>query len=292
MDLPIILAFGVTLITASSNILLKKGFYHVNPLVGVYLSVLVSAIFLWIATFLIVPRSHFYNYKGMLIFIVIGGFSPTIVRTLTYYGIDKLGAGRAALMRAMTPFFAIVMAIIFFKESPKPGIFIGILFIALGIIFLAKKEENGSFSHKPIHFLYPLGAAILSGFAINMCKYGLNVMPQALFASTIVATSSLIILTFYIFFKHAKKRTIGLSCMKELKFIVIAAFLTSCGEILGLSALLYGKVRLVASIFAITPLMIVFLSRIFLKEQEMITKQVIFSTFLIIFGICFAIMNT
>ncbi len=291
MTIAIILAFAMTLITGSSNIILKKGFSKIKPFSAVYISVLISTIFLWIATFLFVPRSCFYNYKGILVFVVIGSFAPTIVRSLTYYGIHKLGAGRAAPLRALTPFFAVIMAIFFLKETPRPAIFLGILLIVFGVTFLAKKDEKDLFTWKVRHFIYPLGAAILAGLAANLRKYGLNLMPQPVFASAIAATSSAIILTCYIFFKDSLRKDFTFRYKRELKFIIIAAFLTSCGEIVDLSALFYGKVSLVVPIFATTPLIIVFLSRIFLKKQEMVTKRLILAAILILCGVGLAITN-
>ncbi|MFH1777235.1 MAG: EamA family transporter [Candidatus Omnitrophota bacterium] len=291
MSFAVILAFLMTLITASSNVILKKGFSKISPFAAVYISVIISTIFLWCATFLFVPRNYFCNYKGIMIFVLIGSFAPTIVRTLTYYGIHKLGAGRAAPLRAMTPFFATIIAIVFLKESPKPSIFVGIFLIILGIIVLSKKNEDNITQWRLNYFFYPLGAAILAGLAANLRKFGLNLMPQPVFASTIAATSSLIFLTGYIFFKYKKIEITQLRHSKAIKLIIIAAFLTSCGEIVDLSALLYGKVSLVVPIFATTPLIIIFLSRIFLKKQETITKYLILSTILIILGVYFTVIS-
>lgn len=285
-EFAVILALFMALITASSNILLKKGFYKIHPFVATYFSVIISTVFLWIATVLFVPRTFFYNYKGILIFTMIGLFAPTIVRTLTYYGIDRLGAARAAPLRAMTPFFAIIMAIFFLKESPSPIIFLGIFLIVSGITFLMNKKEKKMHNFKFVHFFYPLGAAILAGVAANMRKFGLNLMPQAIFASTIAATSSSIVLTVYLFFRYDRRQlVINIFHKNELRFIIIAALLTSCGEIVDLSSLLYGKVSLVVPIFATTPLMIVILSKIFLKKQEVVTKRIFLATIIIVCGV-------
>jgi len=293
-ELAIILAFVMTLITASSNIYLKKGFSKIKPFVGVYVSILISSFFLWILTFLFVPRENFYNYKGIVVFIIIGSFAPTIVRTLTYYGIDKLGAGRAAPVRAMTPFFAVLMAIFLLKESPSPFIFIGILFIACGIVLISR-DQDITFKYKRIHYLYPLGAAILAGLAANLRKFGLDTMPHPVFASAVAATSSFFFLTFYVFFKYDRYRK-NIQEMfgykKEFLFIIIAAFLTTFGEIIDLSALLFGKVSLVIPIFGITPFMIILLSNIFLKKHEKITKRIVFSALFIVLGIYITIAST
>lgn len=291
MNLAIMLAFLMALITASSNVVLKKGFHKIPPFIAVYFSVVISTVFLWVMTFIFVPRSSFSNYQGIIVFVVVGSFAPTAVRSLTYYGIHKLGASRAAPLRALTPFFAVIMAMIFLKESPRAGIFLGILLIVLGVTFLAKKDGKNPSRWKVIHFLYPLGAAVLAGLAANFRKYGLNLLPQPIFASAIAATSSLVILTFYAISRYTKEILIILNHTRELKLIVIAAFLTSIGEIVDLSALLYGKVSLVVPIFAATPLIIVFFSHIFLKEHEIVTGRIVLAACLIATGIYFTVTN-
>lgn len=291
MTIAILLAFTMTLITASSNVILKKGFKEVTPFFAVYISVVISTIFLWIATCLFVPKHFFSNYKGILIFIIIGSFAPTLVRTLTYLGIHKLGAGRAAPLRALTPFFATIIAIFFLKESPKSIIFVGIFLIILGIILVSKKEKRDFTPWRPVQFLYPLSAAFLAGIAASLRKYGLNLMPQPIFASAVAATSSLIILTFYVLRKYDLRNFFAVKYKQEFKLIIVASFLTSIGEIVDLSALLFGKVSLVVPIFAATPLTVALLSQIFLKEHEIVTRRLVLAAILIIGGIYIGIIS-
>ena len=293
MYIAIVLAFVMTLITASSNIFLKKGFLRISPFTVSYISVLISTVFLWFLVILFVPKHYFSNYIGILIFVLIGSFAPTFVRTFTYYGIHTLGAGRSAPLRAMTPFFAVIMAILFLKETPKPYIFGGILLIAWGI-FVSVDEKFSNRDYRRIHFLYPLSAALLAGVAANLRKFGLNIMPQPVFASAIAATSSFFFLTLYMLFnikKHRADLSKAFGYRKEFIYILIAALLTTAGEITDLSALLFGRVSLVIPIFATTPLMIIILSKIFLKEHEKITKRIFISALLTILGIYISIYS-
>ncbi|MDD5020185.1 MAG: EamA family transporter [Candidatus Omnitrophica bacterium] len=291
MGIAIALAFLMTLITASSNIVLKKGLHKIHPFTATYLSVAISTLFLWLITSAYAPRSSFSNTSGILIFVLIGTFAPTIVRTLTYYGIHTLGAGRSAPIRALTPFFATFMAIVFLKERPRIGIFLGISLIVAGVALLSRKNQNDTAAWKPKHLLYPLGAAVLAGCAANLRKFGLDIMPDPVFASTIAASSSLVIMSCYAFTKHRREIAEIKHHGHELRFIVIAAFLTTIGEIVDLSALMYGKVSLVVPIFAVTPLSILFLSHIFLKKHERVTKEIVLAALIIILGIAIAIRN-
>ena len=278
------LALLTTIVTASSNVLLKRAFSRISPFIAVYLSVVISTIFLWVATFLYVPRASFGNARVIFIFALIGIVTPALVRTLTYFGIHTLGAGRAAPLRAMTPFFAAPVAIFFLKEPFRPGLFLGIGLIVLGVALLSQGASRVSIKNKKF-YLYPLGAAFFSGLAAALRKYGLQLMPQPIFCSTIASTTSMIVLSAYFF-----KKDFGMMKMRSLdrraiRLIALAAFLTAIAEIACLSALLYGRVNLVVPILAATPLMIVLFSRFFLGEHETKAWRLILASLVVACGI-------
>ena len=291
MSIAIILAFVMTLITASSNVLLKRSFKESAPFFAVYVSVIISVIFLWVVVFLFVPLRSAVNYKGVLVFIVIGSFAPTLVRSLTYMGIHKLGAGRAAPLRALTPFFATVFAICFLKERPGIGIFLGIALIVAGITLISRREDQDPHQWRPIHFLYPLGAAFLAGIAANLRKFGLDLMPEPVLASAVAATSALVFLTGYVVLKYDLKTFWGALSKDSFKLVIFASLLTAVGEIVDLSALMFGKVSLVIPIFAATPLAVVLLSGIFLKKHEVVSVKLCISIGLILLGIYISIAS-
>ncbi len=291
MSIAIMLAFLMTLVTASSNVLLKKSFKESAPFFAVYISVIISVVFLWAATFLLVDLRTAANFKGVMVFVVIGSFAPTIVRSLTYVGIHKLGAGRAAPLRALTPFFAVIISMFFLKETPRPVIFLGLLLILAGIVLLSQKDARDKNPWVPAHFLYPLGAAVLAGLAANLRKYGLDFMPQPILASAVAATSSLIFLSVYVLFKYNIKEFFGSLSKDSFRLIIGASLLTAVGEIIDLSALMFGKVSLVIPIFAATPLAVVLLSGIFLRKHEVVSRRLWGAVALILLGIYFRISS-
>lgn len=291
MFLAIILALITTVITGSSNILLKKGFHRIHPFIAVYLSTALSTLFLWSAILISASKIFFGNITGISIFIIVGTFTPTLVRTLTYHGIHKLGVSKAALLRALTPFFAVLIAIFFLRESPSPTIFIGIIFIVSGVTLLTKKEMVDFAEWKPMHYIFSISAALLAGVAVNLRKFGLAIMPHPIFALAIATTTSFIILTCYIFVRPTTNMVVSLNNRHELKFIFFAAVLTSVGEIVDLFALFYGKVSLVVPIFAITPVMIILLNYIFLKKFEIVTHKLVLATILIVSGVYLTIKS-
>jgi len=293
MQTAVLLALLMALITSSSNILLKKGFARLSPFLVSFFSVLLSTIFLWLITFCTGGNAYFSCRAGIIVFAVIGMFAPPLVRTLTYYGIHTLGAGRAAPLRALTPFFAVLIAIRMLGESPGPPIFAGIALIIAGTVLITR-EQGDSEHYRKTHLLYPVCAAVLAGLAANLRKYGLGIMPHPVFASAVAATSASVCMSFYVLCRERKylpELKKFLVHRRETAYIIFAALLTSLGEITDLGSLLYGRVSLVVPIFAVTPLATLLLSRVFLRGHERITKKILFSAALIISGVYIAVLH-
>lgn len=293
MRTAVLLAFLMTLITASSSILLKKGFARLNPFLVSFFSVLLSTVFLWLITLCTGGAAYFSCREGIIVFAVIGTFAPPLIRTLTYYGIHTLGAGRASPMRALTPLFAVLIAMWMLGESPQLPIFSGIALIITGTILITR-EPGDSARYRKIHLAYPVFAAALAGLAANLRKYGLQIMPHPVFASSVAATSASLCMGLYVLCRREKYRAEIKNFVlhrRETAYIFSAALLTSLGEITDLGALLFGKVSLVVPIFAATPLATLLLSRLFLRGQERITGRIVLSAALIIAGVYIAVSH-
>src|ERR1043166_6735655 len=106
---------------ALHNIFSKKALRYSNPATAVISSLLINIICLWSVSFVFVPLSSL-SSASILIFVVVGIFQPGLTRLLTYKGIDTLGVAITDPIRATTPLFSAMMAIIFLGEKITPAI--------------------------------------------------------------------------------------------------------------------------------------------------------------------------
>ena len=248
MEIAIIFALAVSIITASSRIFLKKGLLCSNPLTGMLVSLVICSLVLVILTVIYVPFKD-YNLKGILFFAVIGCFAPPLVRYLTYIGVDKVGASISDPIRATTPFFAIILAIIFLKEPFELGIIIGTAFIVCGVLLLAKGKKNKLIKEwKRKDLFFPLAAAFLAGIAANLRKMGFDMLESPVLAATSTALSALIVFGSFTAFSN-KKREIILN-PQGLKYFILSSLCTAASIILNLFALKHGNVSTVTPIIS------------------------------------------
>ncbi|MPZ76314.1 MAG: EamA family transporter [Deltaproteobacteria bacterium] len=126
---------------AFHNMLTKKALRYSNPATGVVSSLLINIVFLWGLSILFVPLSSLTS-ASILIFVLVGFFQPGLTRLLTYKGIDTLGVAITDPIRATTPLFSAMMAIIFLDEQITLPIVVATLMIIAGIILLSWRGDS------------------------------------------------------------------------------------------------------------------------------------------------------
>jgi drug/metabolite transporter (DMT)-like permease len=118
---------------ALHNMLTKKALRYSNPATAVISSLLINIMFLWTVSVLFVPLESLTS-AGILIFVGVGFFQPGLTRLLSYKGIDALGIAITDPIRATTPLFSAIMAIIFLGEEVTLSIVAATVLIIAGIL--------------------------------------------------------------------------------------------------------------------------------------------------------------
>ncbi len=96
---------------ALHNMLTKKGLRYSDPATAVLTSLVMNMIFLWGVSLFVAPFKSLTS-AAILIFVLVGFFQPGLTRLLTYKGIETLGIAITDPIRATTPLFSAVIAIL------------------------------------------------------------------------------------------------------------------------------------------------------------------------------------
>ncbi len=285
MSAPLI-ALCVAAITAFSRILLKKGLVDSNPVTGMFVSLVVCAPVLTVLALIAVPWDE-YSIRGIAYFAAIGLFAPPVVRFLTYIGVDRLGVSRSAPVRSLTPFFAVLLAIVFLGEPLSSHIILGTVAIFSGALLLTRKErsERDAPTWRKVDLLFPLTAAVLSGVAANLRRHGLDsgILPNPILAAASTAVAALLVFSIYLQFS-GKRRELTYN-RSALKFFVMGSCCTSVSIVLTLTALKVGNVSTVAPVLASGPLFAIAFSFLLLRKIERVTRNIVAGALLTVTGI-------
>ena len=248
-----------------------------------------SLVFGWITLLVLFLGSYSeqtYSLPGVLFFSALGVVAPPVVRYFTYIGVEKLGPSRSDPIRSLTPLFAVVFAFIFFNEPFSPLAILSCLLIVFGTQLLGRDmahQQGQTLVSKYYYFLFPFIAAVLAGIISNLRKMGMSYEISPLSAALCSASSALFVFGAFLLYKRNFSR---LSFDKNsLRFYIITGVLVSITDIIDLIALKHTKVSYAAPLFASTPLFVIFLSKIFLRKIENVTKHVIIGAVFIFIGV-------
>ena len=268
---------------ALHNILTKKALRYSNPATGVITSLMVNVIFLWTVAILFVPLAPLTS-AAIWIFVGVGFFQPGLTRLLTYKGIDALGVAITDPIRASTPLFSAIMAIIFLGEHVTWPIVIATFMIIGGITLLSWRGGSVQLVSSAVYLWYPIVASALAGASQVVRKFGMAAVPHPFLAAAVTASSSLIVsvLTMRYVERTQESWQMNRQCFGwYLSAGIVISFAMTCIYY----ALDLGKVSVVIPIASTGPLFSLILTAIFLRDIERITLRIVVSAAIIVGGV-------
>jgi uncharacterized membrane protein len=268
---------------ALHNLLTKKGLRYSNPATAVITSLLINVVFLWGVSLLFVPLSSLTS-AAILIFVVVGFFQPGLTRLLTYKGIDALGVAITDPIRATTPLFSAMMAIIFLGETITPAIIAATLMIMAGITLLSWRGGSLKLVGSAVYLWYPIAASALAGASQVVRKFGLAAVPHPFLAAAVTASSSFVVSILTLWYVEKSRETWKMN-RRCFGWFLAAGVTVSLGMACIYYALDLGKVSVVIPISSTGPFFSLILTALFLRDVERVTLRIVLSAALIIGGV-------
>src|SRR5919106_417523 len=255
-------ALASAFLFALHNLLTKKGLRYSNPATAVISSLMVNIVFLWGVSLMIAPLASL-SAGSILIY--------------------ALGVAISDPIRATTPLFSAMMAIIFLGEQITLPIIAATLLIIAGIILLSWRQGPMK-GLDPVYVWYPIAASALAGCSQVLRKFGLAALPHPFLAAAVTATSSLVVSVVTLWYVEKSRETWKLN--RECFWYFLGA-----GVIISFSmaaiyyALDLGQVSVVIPISSTGPLFSLIFSALFLRDVERVTLRIVASAGMIIGGV-------
>jgi DME family drug/metabolite transporter len=279
---PELFALGTAFFFALHNMLTKKGLRYSNPATAVLSSLIINMLFLWGVSILFVPLETLTS-PAILIFVLVGFFQPGLTRLLTYKGIETLGIAISDPVRATTPLFSALMAILFLGEQMTLTIAMATLLIIGGITLLSLRGASIT-RYQPIYILYPLAASLLAGCSQVLRKVGMGAVPHPILAAAVTASSSFVVSSLTLWIVEKKQETFKLN-KQCLPWYIGAGVAVSVAMTSIYYALDLGKVTVVIPVASTGPFFSLLLSALFLRDVERVTLRIVIGAALIVGGV-------
>lgn len=268
---------------ALHNMFTKKALRYSNPATAVISGLLINIIFLWGLSIWFAPLSSLTG-ASVLIFAVVGLFQPGLTRLLSYKGIDALGVAITDPIRATTPLFSAMMAIIFLGEKLTLAIVVATLMIMAGITLLSWRNGSMKLAGSAVFLWYPIAASALAGATQVVRKFGLAAVPHPVVAAAVTATSSFVVSILTLWYVERSQETWKMN--RQCFWWFLAAGITiSFGMVCIYYALDLGKVSVVIPIASTGPFFSLILTAMFLRDVERVTSRIVLSAAMIVGGV-------
>ena len=267
---------------AGDAILVRMGARTSNIYAAAFLSYSVSALFLWCYLLLFYPLRLLWS-PATIYFLLSGCLQPLLARILFYIGITRLGVSRAGPLRGTSPFFALVLAVLFLHERPTLPVYGGTVLIVASVWLISwRSDGSGESEWKLFDIIFPLGAAFVGAVSQNLRKGGLLILPDPYIGAAIATTTSLTI--FAISLLVMGRIRLIQPRRESFPFFGSAALVAATAQILNFMALTKGEVSAMAPLLDSTPLFTVLFSAIFLRDLEKVTARIVLGVLLMLTG--------
>jgi bacterial/archaeal transporter family protein len=262
---------------ASGGTLVKKGLYHISPLIGniigffTFLIIFIPYAFLNGATFEI-------DLLSFILLIII-----TIFINVYFYGLEKGQMALSGTIIATYPVITILLSTLFIGET--------LTFIQISMIFLIiiggailSYTDTNSQTFKPYWFIWAVATSISLGIAdflakVVITRIGLN--HYLLF----FPFAFLIALCFFWIIDKKGRKFPKVKKVKNLLFMFLGNAVENLGNLFFYASLSLGLASLVSPISSSWAAMAVIMALVFLKEK--ISRQQLLGIIIIVIGIIF-----
>jgi len=264
-------AIQAAFLFAVSHVVIRRGLVTSNAATGTIVSIIISAMLLWVVTPIFIPLSSF-RTPAIWYFIAGGIFAPAVGRFMTFKAIERVGVARAVPISNTYPMFSSILAVLLLGESWPLQNILGTFFVILGVVILSRTQSEKS-QWRKIDLIYPASAAFSFAISSYLRKFGLLIANLPLMAAVVSATTALV---FTMIFQHAQGgwKTFVLS-RQSFGWFVATGFAHTTAMLSSFYALSFGKIVIVDPLVSASPVLTLFLSTLFLKELESITPRVV-----------------
>ena len=234
---------------------------------------------LWLAVLVLAPSEHA-NLRGILYFALSGIVGTTAGRLLRFVAIERVGASVASALINLYPFVAAALAILLLGEAVTVPILAGTTVIVAGTVLLSVSGSILGF--RPPELVFPFLSAVCFGAVAILRKLGLGGAGPILGFAINVTTALVAFTAFLATTGHLRR----LRCeRRSLGPLIAAGVFENAGVLCTVLALRAGSVSVVAPLAGTTPLFVLALSWIFLRDLESLGIRLVAGTLLIVLGV-------
>ncbi len=294
----ILAALSAGFFFALGDFSLKKALEYSPPTVAINVMVWVQWVIFTIICWMSGTFSHLSN-PAFPWFLLTGFLNPVMFLFLYTLGIRRIGLVRSAPLKGFTPVVSVICAFVVLGERLTALQYVGIALTIGGIFAIttedirryafltapaaslpreadgpsAKNAAGQSPAFSRVGYLFPILAATSTGVSSVLFKIVLISLPSPLLGAWLGASLGVVLYPFVAFLFPSGER-FGLRRSAWPWLICGGSFMAAAIYSL-FAAIHFGQVSVVTTLYQISPLIILVMAVLFLRELERVTPQVV-----------------
>ena len=284
---PSLFALTSALLFAVGAHLQNVGLSRVDSRNGATISIVSSAVFLWLMAPFLMEWSNWLE-PAVLIFVLVGLFRPSVSANLAIAGMRYLGPTLTTTLSATSPLFGAFFGVALLGETLTWPIALGTGGIIAAVAMLAKRDARYAASWPLWALGLPIGAAAIRSFGHVFSKIGMESIPDPYFAGLVSFTVSALIMLAVHRIKPGRHRVPWRT--PGPYWFVAAAIVMSVSVISLNTALMRGQIVTVVPIVACSPVFTMLLS-VLVFRRERLTPRIVLAVALVVPSVVFIALN-
>ena len=282
----ILWALATAFCFACGIVLVRQALPHTNAVTAAWFVVGFNAIALC-------PIFFFYPFPDLSSHIAVdialtAFLAPFLARIFQYLSLDAIGVTRTAVIVGTTPVLAVLLAVTFLGEPVTVPLLAGALATAVGVMVIVYEKTLTSTTGK-VYLVLPLAAALAFASRDVFGRVDMADFHHPLVIAALVPSAAFIFFSGLLLVGPGRFRfTLRPGAMR---FLVPAGVAYTLSDLFTFLALGSGQVVVVAPALHSTPLFALFLSHLFLREQERLSKRIVIGVVVVLTGVALTVVD-
>ena len=275
--LPVLFALAAAVLFALGNQLSRMALRFVDSQTAVLWQIGVSATIYWLAAPFYM-EAWYWTASVLPLLILLGCVRPLLSANLGMAGTRILGPTISATLSATSPLFGVALGVVLLAETLSREIAIGTVGIVAGVVLISSHGRS-SRAWPLVALLLPVGAALVRSLAHAFSKIALEEIPSPFFVAVVAYSVSFVLAL-------ANQARTGRAVFSAVapggvKWLVATGATYGTAVLMLNTALLHGRLVVVAPIIACAPLFTLLLGAAVFRENA-ITRRVVVAVLIVV----------
>ena len=274
---PVLLSLAAASLFALGNQLSRVALRYVDSQTAVLWQIGVSVSIYWLAAPFYM-EAWYWTASVLPLLLVLGCFRPLVSANLGMAGTRILGPTINAMVSATAPLFGVALGVFLLAETLSWEVAIGSVGIVAGVVLISWRGQS-SRTWPLVALALPIGAALVRSLSHAFSKIALEEIPSPFFVALVAYSVSFVLALA----NQARTGRSGFDAVAPggVKWILVTGACYGTAVLVLNTALLHGRLIVVAPIVACIPLFTLLLGAAVFREDA-ITRRVVIAVLIVV----------